>query len=58
MKTTAIYEKTKPPKASLQEVAEFLGVHYSTIVRWDKARKELLRYGLPVVKAMREAGTK
>ncbi len=49
-KTTYAYEKRKPNKASLQEVAEFLGISYNTVVKWDKRKKELLRYGLPVVK--------
>ncbi len=51
-KTAYTYEKTKPKKASLQEVAEFLDISYNTIVKWDKKKKELLRYGLPVVKGV------
>ncbi len=51
-KTTHAYAKSKPPKASLQEVAQFLDISYNTIVKWDKRKKELLRYGLPVIKQM------
>ncbi len=49
-KTAHSYQKTKPQKASLGEVAEFLDANYSTVVRWDKRKKECLRYGLPVLK--------
>ncbi len=49
-KTAHSYQKSKPQKASLQDVAEFLDISYNTIVKWDKRKKELLRYGLPIVK--------
>lgn len=37
-------------KASLQEVAKYLDKPYSTVVKWDKKKKEALRYGLPVIR--------
>lgn len=47
-------KKNKQKKASLQEVAEFLGSPYSTIVKWDKKKKEALRYGLPVIRELQK----
>lgn len=50
--------RKKPKKANLQEVAKYLDTPYSTVVKWDKKRKELLRYGLPVVKDLQEGASR
>lgn len=47
-------KKNKQKKASLQEVAEFLGNPYSTVVKWDKKKKEALRYGLPIIRELQK----
>lgn len=44
--------KKEVKKASLQEVAEYLGKPYATVVKWDKKKKEALRYGLPVIRGL------
>ncbi len=40
----------KIKKATLQELADYLGVSLSAVKQYDKKKKTLMVFGLPVVK--------